>query len=411
MKSNTKITSVSSYIKAIFDLRKSRKDDYSISSYWFFRGQKNSSWGICPNIFRGDILEYEFESIQTALRQRPYDFRDCRSDFEILTKLQHYGLGTRLLDVTLNPLVALYFATEDYKEYIPGKDGRGKYVPRDGKIVYHYGYGHKVNELDVRISSALPFIDFREDLTLSALLGYLCKEKVINSDEAGSLEENKYEKFIHSIQSNNFLLSAHSNDRLIKQSGAFVIPSAIKIKPTSLEIGDYLVQKARCDLDEVFESEYFIIPSAKKQDIREELDFLNINEATLFPELEHQLQYLQNRKLPEPGKVEIYEKFVPQISKILKSMPETPTLSQPQPDIQAIIHKYIPDDSDLALHIINIIEENISIIDWWMKDSVISRINRGITRALQEKMAMTTCKTLSNKIIEDLLHPQNFREE
>lgn len=411
MKSNTKITSVSSYIKAIFDLRKSRKDDYSISSYWFFRGQKNSSWGICPNIFRGDILEYEFESIQTALRQRPYDFRDCRSDFEILTKLQHYGLETRLLDVTLNPLVALYFATEDYKEYVPGKDGRGKYVPRDGKIVYHYGYGHKVNELDVRISSALPFIDFREDLTLSALLGYLCKEKVIDSDEAGSLEENKYEKFIHSIQSNSFLLSAHSNDRLIKQSGAFVIPSAIKIKPTPLEIGDYLVQKARCDLDEVFESEYFIIPSAKKQDIREELDFLNINEATLFPELEHQLQYLQNRKLPEPGKVEIYEKFVPQISEIPKSIPETPTLSQPQPDIQAIIRKYIPDDSNLSLHIINIIAENISIIDWWMKDSVISRINRGITRALQEKMPMTTCKTLSNKIIEDLLHPQNFREE
>lgn len=58
-----KIGSVSSYIKAIFDLRNTKVSEYSLSSYWFFRGQKNSLWGMCPNVFRNDALKYEFDAI------------------------------------------------------------------------------------------------------------------------------------------------------------------------------------------------------------------------------------------------------------------------------------------------------------------------------------------------------------
>lgn len=174
-----RINSVSSFIKSVFELRDEKISEYSLSSYWFFRGQKNSLWKMCPNVFRNGALAYEYDSIETALRQRPYDFRECTSDFEILIKLQHYGLGTRLLDVTLNPLVALYFASEKCDEYVKGKDGRGKYVPRDGKIVFRYGYGHKLSELDVRIACAIPFIDFENDLTLSKLLCILQEKRLL----------------------------------------------------------------------------------------------------------------------------------------------------------------------------------------------------------------------------------------
>lgn len=47
---------------------------------------------------------------------RPESFQGLSSNFEILSKMQHYGLPTRLLDFTVNPLVSLYFACADHPE-------------------------------------------------------------------------------------------------------------------------------------------------------------------------------------------------------------------------------------------------------------------------------------------------------
>lgn len=51
---------------------------------------------------------------------RPEAFQGLKSNFEILAKMQHFGLPTRLLDFTLNPLIALYSACSES----PSKDAR-----------------------------------------------------------------------------------------------------------------------------------------------------------------------------------------------------------------------------------------------------------------------------------------------
>ena len=117
------ITSVKTYVEHIMKLREESLFKGLSYHQWFFRGQENSDWSIYPNIFRNDGLAKENLIIQGALRQNPFEFEN-KNDFEILTKLQHYGLGTRLVDVTLNPLVALYFATAPSVEYKENKNGQ-----------------------------------------------------------------------------------------------------------------------------------------------------------------------------------------------------------------------------------------------------------------------------------------------
>ena len=103
------VSSLSEYTDAITSIRNSIIEEGN-SETLFFRGKSNKAWDIRPSIFRDSLISVEHKIIQTAMARVPQEFRDCLSSFEELTKLQHYGLPTRLLDITLNPLVALYFA-------------------------------------------------------------------------------------------------------------------------------------------------------------------------------------------------------------------------------------------------------------------------------------------------------------
>lgn len=77
----------------------------------FFRGHSKSSYLMQPSIYRQSyLIENEDKIIRDALTHCPDDFSPNDTLFEKLVKLQHYGYATRLLDLTTNALVALYFA-------------------------------------------------------------------------------------------------------------------------------------------------------------------------------------------------------------------------------------------------------------------------------------------------------------
>jgi len=89
-----------------------------------FRGQANSGWPLLPSIARyANALEPEGYDCISDLEDHLLDrfrilgvpFRDFRNmpRFEQLIHAQHYGLPTRLLDWSTNPLKALFFAVED----------------------------------------------------------------------------------------------------------------------------------------------------------------------------------------------------------------------------------------------------------------------------------------------------------
>jgi hypothetical protein len=88
-----------------------------------YRGQRNASWANVAGIFRPelvDLLKSEKRAIRDLISVRP-QFLSDGTMFDRLVRMQHFGLPTRLLDVSLNALVALYFPGRNARNCVSAK--------------------------------------------------------------------------------------------------------------------------------------------------------------------------------------------------------------------------------------------------------------------------------------------------
>ncbi|WP_455108656.1 FRG domain-containing protein [Porphyromonas sp.] len=103
-----KVNSVAAFVAKLAKL------DREKGTETFYRGHADEGWKLEPSILRTEYgPEKEHLLFRDMVAHEPQSFSECRSALDHLVQMQHYGLPTRLLDVTMNPLVALYFACEE----------------------------------------------------------------------------------------------------------------------------------------------------------------------------------------------------------------------------------------------------------------------------------------------------------
>ena len=255
-----------------------------ISGTLLFRGQSDVDFGVDGSIFRNGLLAKETALVNELILQEPREFGSHMTDFEQLVKMQHYGLPTRLLDITTNPLVALYFACAEYES-------------KDGELILFIESLQRPTQKEVRLLSALAEYDGKSE---GDFLDYFSRKGL--SDDMKSGFGQRLERLKIQFQNKYVpVVAPKNNERIRRQNGAFLILGI------DISAPDYYL-KNKFDLRDTLSAyvdegipRYLRIPAEQKASILHELDMIGINEAFVYPELEHQAAYIKKRHCEKAG--------------------------------------------------------------------------------------------------------------
>lgn len=268
-----KVTKVQGFIGKVLGIK--QRDGYEV----FYRGHSSKKkYKLEPSLFRkdeeGNYLYKENEHIlyRELLVSNSADFQSDVYTLDSLVRMQHYSLPTRLLDITSNPLIALYFAC---------KSSLGK----EGEVIVFSMKRKDVKYFDSDVASCI------------ANLARLpqSEKDVINFEEEEFNEQPPIKRLLHFIREEKpffepaivpddlrkivCVKGKKSNDRITSQSGAFLL---FGIDAVFDEDGTDDIAVSR-------------IVVANKRAILKELDLLNINESTVFPYIENSAKYVADK--------------------------------------------------------------------------------------------------------------------
>jgi hypothetical protein len=247
-----------------------------------FRGHADSSWRMCPGLFRQkpDISQFEHEMVRELISAFPAHFTDDLSMFDKLVRMQHFGLPTRLLDVTKNPLVALYFACDpEYEDTLDGSlvffiGARDRHKFFDSDVVSCMANLANLKLEEKKSIEDTPLTTVNELRTLNAvdrLAQFIRVEKPYFKDRIKKLDLFRPVSVTPKM----------SNPRLNAQFGEFVLYGL------DAEKGPSFPRSSGA-------SKYDIASSSKPK-IRKKLENLGITGAFLFPEIDKAAKQIRRK--------------------------------------------------------------------------------------------------------------------
>ncbi|MFT9003160.1 MAG: FRG domain-containing protein [Liquorilactobacillus hordei] len=279
----------------------------------YFRGHANCRWGLAPSIQRSQkLMWHENDIYEQSIVLNSEEFKNIYYHLDILTKMQHYSVPTRLLDITKSLAMAIFFACD------PTQGSENEY----GEIIVFRPKGIKYFRSDnVSILSSLPTLpqDRRKYiLELAARFVLLEAKKRLSKQECIDRFNNDetVKKLLHELNSEKnfsnvikpstlmsdfFVQPILDNKRIINQQGAFVIrslnpyveyvKSELKEDKTNLDCLRSLDDKRL--KDENGKIVHYIIPDKFKPDLLKFISILGTNKSIVYPEIEKTAAYIK----------------------------------------------------------------------------------------------------------------------
>lgn len=244
----------------------------------FYRGHtKADDYKLVPLVFRSpDALKAEPRKYRELLMANPADFAGDASTFERLSRMQHYGLPTRMLDTSTNPLIGLYFATRTNDEIV-------------GEVIRITVKAEKVKYFDSDTVSCLANLAQMDQKDREALDVDLPLDRFNRAKSVVKLlhfikgEKPYFRNVIEPADLSRVLCvrGRHSNERVTAQSGAFLLFGQDAHLPEEGD-ADIAIRRIR-------------IAAESKETIRRQLDTLAINDGTAFRDIAASADYIKRR--------------------------------------------------------------------------------------------------------------------
>ncbi|EJB5293882.1 FRG domain-containing protein [Vibrio cholerae] len=249
----------------------------------YYRGQGYFGFKAQPSIYRNSgLIENEHRMYREIITKCPNDFQDAKSTFEHLVKMQHYFLPSRLLDITKNPLIALFFACSSEEN-------------DDGEVIIYNFSQEDIKFYDSDTVSVIANLA-RRPATFSI-------EDIKALDKADFNEEEEIQLLLHEIKEEkpyfkSVIKSEHleavvcvkprlDNPRIIKQEGAFLLFGIQNNKKHCAVFNE--------DKQVLVDSKRLIVMRENKQKILDQLASLGIMKSTIYPEIEHVAMQMKMR--------------------------------------------------------------------------------------------------------------------